>query len=160
MERTIAFTYGPHEGQIFIKTEARDAYHDGDHAKMRIVVDDKLVRDYADQFGDRNPIHLDQAAGQASIFKSRIAHGMLSFNFFSTLLGAGFPGPGTIFTGIQDWRFTAPVKIGDELSIEIKIVSARQKSSGAFDLNLEAFAAKADGTKVMSGHLTVIAPKI
>lgn len=159
MKTSNDFKYGSLTGQIQTQREAATSYTVGDTSSMKIVIGDKMVRDYADQYGDRNPIHLDDQAGQASIFKARIAHGMLSFNFFSTLLGAGFPGPGTIFKGVKEWQFTAPVKIGDEISVEVKIESARQKSSGAFDLVFAAQAVKTDGTSVMAGKLSVIAPK-
>lgn len=159
MQKTIAFNYGSDRGEIRIQRESAQSYTLGDLSSLKVVIGDLMVRGYADQYGDRNPIHLDDQAGKESLFKARIAHGMLSFNFFSTLLGAGFPGPGTIFTGVQEWRFTAPVKIGDELSLEVKVVSAREKSSGAYDLVFEARAIKSDGTSVMSGKLSVIAPK-
>ncbi len=159
MQNEVQFKYGHSTGQITTKRESATGYVVGDKSTMTITIDDQMVRGYAEQYGDRNPIHLDDEAGQASIFKARIAHGMLSFNFFSTLLGAGFPGPGTIFKGIQEWQFTAPVKIGDQLVIEAAVASARQKSSGAYDLTLAAQASKTDGTSVMSGKLSVIAPK-
>jgi|GEM_PF-568634 len=159
MQNTIDFKYGNQPGQILTRRETGAGYSIGDRSSMKIVISDHLVRDYADQYGDRNPIHLDDQAGQNSIFKARIAHGMLSFNFFSTLLGAGFPGPGTIFTGVQEWKFTAPVKIGDELNIEVQVTAARLKSNGAYDLTFDAKAVKSDGTSVMSGKLGVIAPR-
>lgn len=159
MQNSIALKYGNSSSDIQIRRESGAGYTAGDGAVMKITVGDQLVRDYAEQYGDRNPIHLDDRAGSESIFKSRIAHGMLSFNFFSTLLGAGFPGPGTIFTGVQEWKFTAPVKIGEELSIEISLAEARQKKSGAFDLIFDARAVKNDGTSVMSGKLAVIGPR-
>jgi 3-hydroxybutyryl-CoA dehydratase len=159
MKKTKAFNYGSNRGEIEIHRETERSYTVGDLSSMKVLIGDQMVRGYADQYGDHNPIHLDDQAGRESLFKARIAHGMLSFNFFSTLLGAGFPGPGTIFTGVQDWRFTAPVKIGDELALEVKVASAREKSSGAYDLVFEARAIKNDGTSVMSGKLSVIAPK-
>ena len=103
------FTYSCRSARIEVSQLSAAEYSVGDSARMSVTIDDALVRTYAEQYGDRNPIHLDEAAGRASIFGARIAHGMLSFNFFSTILGAGFPGPGTIFTGVQEWRFTAPV---------------------------------------------------
>jgi 3-hydroxybutyryl-CoA dehydratase len=159
MQNKITFDYGSESGEIHIQRQNERSYTPGDSSSMKVVIGDQMVRDYADQYGDRNPIHLDDQAGKNSLFKARIAHGMLSFNFFSTLLGAGFPGPGTIFTGVQEWRFTAPVKIGDQLLLEVKVTSAREKSSGAYDLVLDARAIKNDDTSVMSGKLSVIAPK-
>lgn len=152
------FEYSGRPANIEIHLASPSAYSVGDRAEMSVTIDDLLVRTYADQYGDRNPIHLDDAAGKASIFGGRIAHGMLSFNFFSTILGAGFPGPGTIFTGISDWKFTAPVAIGEVLSIQIRIESERKKSNGSYDLAIAATAVNQKGKSVMAGRLNVIAP--
>ena len=44
--------------------------------------------------GDNNPLHLNEEFAQESIFKGRIAHGMLTAVFISTVLGTKLPGPG------------------------------------------------------------------
>lgn len=158
MQNSISFSYSGRPTDILISRETPGAYTVGDQAEMDVVVDDSLVRAYADQYGDRNPIHLDEEAGKASVFGSRVAHGMLSFNFFSSILGAGFPGPGTIFVAVHEWKFSAPVKIGDKLSIIIKVGSERMKKNGSFDLGIDASAVNQNGKEVMSGRLVVIAP--
>ncbi|MBX3020079.1 MAG: MaoC family dehydratase [Bdellovibrionales bacterium] len=157
--KTVELNYGGQTTHIEMQLQAPDAYSVGDRAQMKVVISDILVREYADQYGDRNPIHLDENAAKASIFGARIAHGMLSFNFFSTLLGAGFPGPGTIFTGVSEWKFSAPVLIGDELSIQVTVAAERRKGNGSYDLTFDAAALNAKGKPVMSGKLNVIAPK-
>lgn len=136
------------------------SYNVGDKATMTVQISDQLVRDYADQYGDRNPIHLDESAGQASVFKCRVAHGMLSFNFFSTLLGAVYPGPGTIFVEVKGWKFSAPVKIGDKLSIEVKIDHLRKKSNGSYEITFDSQAINSENKIVMGGQLVVIAPAL
>ena len=62
--------------------------------------------------GDTNPLHLNQVFAENSIFKSRIAHGMLSASFLSTIFGTKLPGPGCIYLS-QNLRFKAPVRVGD-----------------------------------------------
>ncbi len=47
--------------------------------------------------GDMNPAHFDEAYAATTPFKTRIAHGMLSASYISTVLGMQMPGPGTIF---------------------------------------------------------------
>jgi 3-hydroxybutyryl-CoA dehydratase len=42
---------------------------------------------FAGVSGDTNPVHLDEDYAKATIFKTRIAHGMLSAGFISTVLG-------------------------------------------------------------------------
>ncbi|MDX1574600.1 MAG: MaoC family dehydratase [Kiloniellales bacterium] len=62
--------------------------------------------------GDTNPVHINQLFAEGSMFKERIAHGMLSASFISTVVGTRLPGPGCIYVN-QNLRFRAPVKAGD-----------------------------------------------
>jgi len=62
--------------------------------------------------GDTNPIHLNQEFASQSRFEERIAHGMLSASFISTVIGTKLPGPGCIYLS-QNMKFKAPVKVGD-----------------------------------------------
>ena len=52
---------------------------------------------FAGVSGDTNPVHLDEEFASATMFKSRIAHGMLSASFISTVVGTKLPGPGCIY---------------------------------------------------------------
>lgn len=67
---------------------------------------------YAGVSGDTNPVHINQAFAEKTMFKGRIAHGMLSAAFISTVLGTKLPGPGAIYVS-QNLKFKAPVYIGD-----------------------------------------------
>ncbi len=67
---------------------------------------------FAGVSGDTNPMHINQLFAENSMFKGRIAHGMLSASFISTVIGTRIPGPGAIYLN-QSLRFRAPVKAGD-----------------------------------------------
>ncbi len=67
---------------------------------------------FAGVSGDTNPVHINQLFAEATPFKGRIAHGMLSASFLSTVLGTRLPGPGAVYIS-QNLRFRAPVKAGD-----------------------------------------------
>ena len=62
--------------------------------------------------GDTNPVHINQLFAEGSVFKERIAHGMLSASLISTVVGTRLPGPGCIYVN-QSLRFRAPVKAGE-----------------------------------------------
>jgi len=80
----------------------------------KTVTEDDIVK-FAEISGDDNPVHLDQAFAETTMFKGRIAHGMLSAAFISTVIGTKLPGYGTIYMS-QTLRFKAPVRIGDTVS--------------------------------------------
>ena len=70
--------------------------------------------------GDVNPAHIDQIYAANSMFKGRIAHGMLSASFISAVLGTRLPGPGTIYLS-QTLKFKAPVRPGDTVTARVTV---------------------------------------
>ncbi len=67
---------------------------------------------FAGVSGDTNPVHINQLFAEGTMFKGRIAHGMLAASFISTVVGTRLPGPGCIYIN-QSLRFRAPVKAGE-----------------------------------------------
>ena len=65
--------------------------------------------------GDMNPLHFDENYARGTIFRGRIAHGMLSVSYLSTVLGTKLPGAGAIFLGATV-LFKAPVRVGDTVT--------------------------------------------
>jgi len=86
------------------------------------VMGDAEIESFSDLSEDRNPIHLSEDAGNASIFKSRVAHGMLSASLFSALLGEYLPGHGAIYLS-QSLQFTQPVYPGDEVTASVTVIN-------------------------------------
>ena len=87
----------------------------GQSATYGKTVTDADIVLFAGVSGDTNPVHLDQTFAEKTPFKGRIAHGMLSASFISTVIGTKLPGPGAIYMS-QTLRFKAPVKIGDTVT--------------------------------------------
>ena len=75
---------------------------------------------FAGVSGDTNPVHLDELFADQTPFKGRIAHGMLSASFISTVLGTRLPGPGCIYLS-QSLKFRAPVKAGDTVTARVTV---------------------------------------
>jgi 3-hydroxybutyryl-CoA dehydratase len=70
--------------------------------------------------GDNNPVHVNEDYARKTIFKGRIAHGMLSVCFISTAIGTRLPGPGAIYVS-QSLRFKAPVRVGDTVTARVTV---------------------------------------
>jgi 3-hydroxybutyryl-CoA dehydratase len=75
---------------------------------------------FAGVSGDTNPVHLDAEFAQKTMFKERIAHGMLAASFVSTVLGTRLPGPGCIYLS-QSLKFLAPVRIGETVTARVTV---------------------------------------
>jgi 3-hydroxybutyryl-CoA dehydratase len=90
----------------------------------KTVTDADIVM-FAGISGDTNPVHLDASFADLTAFKGRIAHGMLSASFISTVLGTRLPGPGCIYMS-QSLRFRAPVKAGDTVTARVTVKGVDQ----------------------------------
>jgi 3-hydroxybutyryl-CoA dehydratase len=86
------------------------------------TVTDADVVLFAGISGDINPLHFDNDYAKDTMFKGRIAHGMLTASFISTVLGTKLPGPGCIYIS-QNLKFRAPVRIGETVRARVTITS-------------------------------------
>jgi len=84
------------------------------------------VATYAELSGDRNPLHFDRdfalATGKLS---GLIVQGGLTTGLLHALVATDLPGPGSVFLS-QNWKFTAPVYIGDTITAEVEVMSTHR----------------------------------
>ena len=98
-----------------------DEIHVGDVAELAKTVTETDIALFAGVTGDFNPVHIDQVAAERSMFKGRVAHGMLSAGFISAVIGMKLPGTGSIYLS-QSLRFTKPVRIGDTVTARVEVL--------------------------------------
>src|SRR5215471_990015 len=91
------------------------------------TVTDADVVLFAGISGDVNPVHLNQEFADRTMFRGRIAHGMLTASFISTVIGTKLPGPGCIYVS-QNLKFRAPVRIGDTVRTRVTVTSLDPQS--------------------------------
>ena len=96
----------------------------GDEASLSRTITDAHIVNFAGITGDFNPVHVDAEYAQQSMFGERICHGMLMAGLISAVLGMQLPGPNAIYLG-QDLKFTAPVKIGDTVTVTVTVTEKR-----------------------------------
>ena len=92
----------------------------GQEASLSKTVTGADIAAFAEISGDKNPVHLDAQYAAGTMFKERIAHGMLSAAYISAVFGMKLPGPGAIYIS-QTLNFKAPVKIGDTVVTTVKV---------------------------------------
>ncbi len=92
----------------------------GQSAGIQRTIEAKDVEKFAELSGDDNPIHLNEYFAKKTRFKGRIAHGMLTASFISTVLAKLLPGPGSIYLK-QELIFRNPVRIGDTITIKVEV---------------------------------------
>jgi 3-hydroxybutyryl-CoA dehydratase len=117
-------------------------------------ITDRDIELFGEVSTDRNPVHFDEEFAQGTIFKGRIAHGMMTAALISAVLGEELPGPGAIYLG-QTLRFRAPVRPGDDLTATVTVTAVdREKARVTLDC-----VCTVGDTKVATGEATVMAPR-
>ena len=93
----------------------------------------KVTAEEIKEFGqkyDPQPFHLDEAAGEGSFFKGLAASGWLTAAVVMRLRVQSIQvSGGMIGAGVEEMRWTEPVRPGDTIRTEIEVVGARQSSS-------------------------------
>ena len=79
------------------------------------TITDADIITFAGISGDTNPVHLNREFASKTMFEGRIAHGMLTASFISTVIGTKMPGAGCIYVS-QNLRFKAPVRSGETVT--------------------------------------------
>ncbi|MFM0167426.1 MaoC family dehydratase [Paraburkholderia sediminicola] len=83
---------------------------------------------FAAASGDNNAVHINEEFARTTVFKGRIAHGMLSASVISAALAGHLPGPGTVYLG-QNLRFKAPVRPGDTVHATVTVKELQPEKS-------------------------------
>jgi 3-hydroxybutyryl-CoA dehydratase len=116
------------------------------------TVSERDVELFGEVSGDRNPVHFDEAYAKTTVFKGRVAHGVLAISYISAVLGNEMPGPGTIFVGATV-NFKAPVRIGDTVVTTCTVREIGERRRVTFDC-----VCKVGDIVVVEGEAQVLAP--
>jgi 3-hydroxybutyryl-CoA dehydratase len=127
----------------------------GQTAEFTKTVTETDVVLFAGITGDFNPAHVNEVEAAKGMFGGRIAHGLLSAGFISTVLAMRLPGPGTIYLS-QNLRFVRPVRIGDTVTARVEVaevIAAKRR------VRLTTTVANHHGETVIDGEATVMVPE-
>jgi acyl dehydratase len=94
----------------------------GQRSTRSITFTEEHVNTYADLSGDYNPLHFDKDFTGKTKFGKLVVQGGLTTGLLHALVAMDMPGPGTVFLS-QNWKFTAPVFIGDTITAEAEVLS-------------------------------------
>lgn len=94
----------------------------GQKATRNMTLTKDHVKAYAELTGDYNPLHFDEDFAATTKFKRLVVQGGLTTGLLHALVANDLPGPGTVFLS-QEWKFPAPVYIGDTITAEAEVLS-------------------------------------
>ena len=99
--------------------------HVGQKASRTVTITADHVKTFAELTGDYNPLHFEEAFAAQTKFKRLVVQGGLTTGLLHALVAMDMPGPGTVFLS-QNWKFAAPVFIGDTITAEAEVVSIHE----------------------------------
>lgn len=126
--------------------------HVGDMASLSKTITEHDVYSYAGVTGDFNPVHVNKEFASRSMFKQRIAHGMISAGLISAVLGTEMPGINTIYMN-QQLNFLAPVFYDDTLTATVE---CKEKNDEKHRIIFTTTVVNQDGNVVTNGEARVM----
>ena len=127
----------------------------GDSAEFGKTITEGDVYMFAGISGDINPAHLNEEYAQGTMFKTRIAHGILTAGLISAVLANRLPGPGTIYLG-QQLKFLAPVMFGDTITARAEVIEIVAEKNR---VKLRTTCTNQEGKVVVDGEALVMPPR-
>jgi acyl dehydratase len=120
----------------------------GQKAQRSLQLTAEHVRSYGEITGDHNPLHFDPEFAAATKFGRLVVQGGLTTGLLHALVAMDMPGPGTVFLS-QNWKFTAPVYIGDTITAEA-VVRSVHATKPVSELAIRVW--RQDGETVLEGE--------
>lgn len=130
----------------------------------RTITDADLVG-FAGLTGDYSELHTSDVYAKASQFGRRVAHGLLGLTYAHGLM---WPRTGELretaiaFLGIDDWKFKAPIFVGDTIFVNYRIAELRDSKSkpaqaiAVFDVEI----VNQDGAVCQRGRKALLVSKV
>lgn len=123
----------------------------GDRLERKVVITDKMVRQFAELSGDVNPIHMDEEFAKTTRFGRRIAHGMIAGALISRVLAMDLGGGGIYLS--QSLKFMSPIFIDDEVTVELFVKALREERGIG---TIETIVRKANGEIAVKGEAMIM----
>ena len=120
----------------------------GQRASRSLTLTAEHVSKFAEISGDYNPLHFDAAFAARTKFGRLVVQGGLITGLVHALVAMDMPGPGTVFLS-QNWKFIAPVYIGDTITAEAEVISVHP-SKPVTELRVQI--RRSEGTIVLEGE--------
>ena len=126
----------------------------GESASISKMISEADIVNFAGIIGDFNPVHVNPEYAKTTMFGERIAHGMLTASFISTLVGCCLPGVNALYLS-QEVKFVRPVKIGDTLTVRLEILEKLPK----FRVRIATRVFNQRDELVVDGEAEILAPR-
>lgn len=119
---------------------------------FKVTITEAMLEAFKGITGDVNPLHNDEEFAKAKGHPGRVAYGMLTASFLSTLAGVYIPGERSLIQQVET-KFAKPVYIGDELTVTGEITELVESVQR---LELKVTITNQVGKKVLRGTMGIL----
>ena len=119
---------------------------------FKVSITEAMLEAFKGITGDVNPLHNDEEFAKAKGHPGRVAYGMLTASFLSTLAGVYIPGERSLIQQVET-KFAKPVYIGDELTVTGEITELVESVQRR---ELKVTITNQDGKKVLRGTMGIL----
>jgi len=123
----------------------------GDIETFTATITEDMMSGFRDITGDVNPLHTDEAFATKMKYDKKVAYGMLTASFMSTVAGVYLPGKYSLIQKVEA-EFPSAVYAGDTISFTAEVVD---KDDRFKTIELKVVAKNSLGKKVMRGKMRV-----
>ncbi|MCQ2524965.1 MAG: MaoC family dehydratase [Lachnospiraceae bacterium] len=118
---------------------------------FKVTITQKMLENFLEITSDTNPLHNDASFAKERDYKDRVAYGMLTASFISTLAGVYLPGKYSLIQSVET-KFVRPVYVGDELTVSGTVINT---SEAAGQSEIKVLITNQNNEKVLRGVLKV-----
>ena len=123
----------------------------GHTESFEVKVTEEMMQKFCQISGDINPLHCDSEYARLKGYQDKVAYGMLTATFLSTLAGVWLPGEKSLIHQVEA-EFPNPVYIGDSLKVEGTV---KEKNDTFRFIILKVIIKNQDGKKVLRGKMRI-----
>lgn len=119
--------------------------------EFQVTVTPEMLERFCWITGDINPLHTQESFAKRKGYETKVAYGMLTASFLSTLAGVYLPGESSLIHSVES-KFTKPVYAGDVLTVSGQVTECNEMFS-VFTMKTTIVNQK--GEKVLRGKMQV-----
>ncbi len=124
----------------------------GQKESFEVCISGEMLDSFCGITGDLNPLHSDAGYARAEGYENRVAYGMITASFMSTLAGVYIPGERSLIKEVKI-KFAKPVYPGDRLVIEGEVTD---KNDTFKMIVLKVTMRNGKGEKVLRGSMDIM----
>jgi len=128
-----------------------DEINIGQEESFCVTITEEMMDSFRNITGDVNPLHTDEVFAKEKGYEKKVAYGMLTASFLSTMAGVYMPGENSLIQSVEV-KFSKPVFAGNVITYTGKV---SEKNDTFNFIVLKVAGTLEDGTKVLKATMQI-----